>query len=102
MESTASKALHARFLRGLEKSPAGIAVRVGGDTVDYATAHATALAWAGALLAAPGGPPTAIGILTGRGTTAYIGILASLYAGLPAVPVPADFPAGKVVSMLGA
>ena len=102
MESMASSALHARFLRGLEKSPEGIAVRVGGDTVDYTTAHATALAWAGALLAAPGGPPTAIGILTGRGTTAYVGILASLYAGLPAVPIPADFPAGKVVSMLGA
>ncbi|GAA3000610.1 D-alanine--poly(phosphoribitol) ligase [Streptomyces drozdowiczii] len=102
MEPMTSKALHARFLRGLEKSPEGIAVRVGGDSVDYTTAHATALAWAGALLAAPGGPPTAIGILTGRGTTAYVGILASLYAGLPAVPIPADFPAGKVVSMLGA
>ncbi|MYU47529.1 D-alanine--poly(phosphoribitol) ligase, partial [Streptomyces sp. SID7803] len=57
MEPMTSKALHARFLRGgLEKSPEGIAVRVGGgDSVDYTTAHATALAWAGALLAAPGG-----------------------------------------------
>lgn len=102
MEPMASKALHARFLRGLEKSPAGVAVRVGGDTVDYTTAHATALAWAGALLAAPGGPPNAVGILTGRSTTAYLGILAALYAGLPAVPIPAGFPVGKVVSMLGA
>ncbi|WLQ38177.1 AMP-binding protein [Streptomyces castrisilvae] len=98
----ASQALHARFLRGLEKSPGGVAVRVGGDTVDYTTAHETALAWAGALLAAPGGPPKAVGILTGRSTIAYVAILASLYAGLPAVPVPADFPAGKVVAMLGA
>ncbi|MFD7863390.1 AMP-binding protein [Streptomyces sp. NPDC059783] len=102
MNSMASGALHARFLRGLEKSPDGVAVRVGEDTVDYTTAHETALAWAGALLAAPGGPPGAIGILTGRGTTAYLAILASLYAGLPAVPMPADFPPGKIVSMLDA
>ncbi|MEV7523943.1 AMP-binding protein [Streptomyces sp. NPDC091371] len=100
MESIASTALHARFLRGLETSPHGVAVRVGKDTVDYTTAHELALSWAGALLAAPGGPPTAVGILAGRSLTSYVAILASLYAGLPAVPVLADFPAGKIASML--
>lgn len=101
MESMASEGLHARFRRGLEKSPHGVAVRVGRDTVDYTAAHEMALSWAGALLAAPGGPPKAVGILAGRSPIAYVAILASLYAGLPAVPVPADFPSGKVVSMLG-
>ncbi|WP_329377759.1 AMP-binding protein [Streptomyces sp. NBC_01351] len=96
----ASTALHARFLRGLEISPHGVAVRVGKDTVDYTTAHELALSWAGALLAAPGGPPKAVGILAGRSLTSYVAVLASLYAGLPAVPVLADFPAGKIASML--
>ncbi|MGR4880723.1 AMP-binding protein [Streptomyces sp. LARHCF249] len=100
MEPMARTALHARFLRGLERSPHGVAVRVGKETVDYATAHALALTWAGALLAAPGGPPKAVGILAGRSLTSYVAILASLYAGLPAVPLLADFPPGKIASML--
>ncbi|MFI9062674.1 AMP-binding protein [Streptomyces sp. NPDC053429] len=102
MEPLARTALHARFLRGLEKSPHGVAVRVGKDSVDYTTAHRLALTWAGALLAAPGGPPKAVGIVAGRSVTSYVAVLASLYAGLPAVPLLADFPAGKIASMLAA
>ncbi|WP_308296926.1 AMP-binding protein [Streptomyces sp. ISL-44] len=100
MEPMARTALHARFLRGLERSPRGVAVRVGKETVDYTTAHELALSWAGALLSAPGGPPKAVGILAGRSLTSYVAVLASLYAGLPAVPVLADFPPGKIASML--
>ncbi|WP_328928365.1 AMP-binding protein [Streptomyces sp. NBC_00190] len=100
MEPLARTALHARFLRGLERSPRGVAVRVGKETVDYTTVHELALSWAGALLAAPGGPPKAVGILAGRSVTSYVAVLASLYAGLPAVPVLADFPPGKIASML--
>ncbi|MFD8143204.1 AMP-binding protein [Streptomyces sp. NPDC059708] len=102
MEPIAPTALHARFLRGLERSPHQVAVRVGKETVDYTTAHRQALAWAGALLCAPGGPPKAVGIVAGRSLTSYVAILASLYAGLPAVPLLADFPAGKIASMLAA
>ncbi|MFG2985154.1 AMP-binding protein [Streptomyces sp. NPDC048258] len=100
MEPLARTALHARFLRGLERSPRGVAVRVGKETVDYTTAHELALSWAGALLGAPGGPPKAVGILAGRSVTSYVAVLASLYAGLTAVPVLADFPPGKIASML--
>ncbi|GHE84140.1 amino acid adenylation protein [Streptomyces spiralis] len=99
-EGVPSSALHGRFLRGLRRSPRGVAVRVGQDTVTYARAHELALSWAGALLAAPGGPPKAVAVVAGRSLTAYLGILASLYAGVTAVPLLADFPDGKIAAML--
>ncbi|MEV6108107.1 AMP-binding protein [Streptomyces sp. NPDC051940] len=100
MYELTDNALHARFLRGLGKSPDGVAIRVGRDTLDYTGAHRAALEWAGALLAAPGGPPKAVSILAGRTVTSYVGILAALYAGTTAVPLLADFPAAKLAAML--
>ncbi|MEU7023839.1 AMP-binding protein [Streptomyces sp. NPDC046203] len=102
MDLLAQSALHARFLRGLAVSPKGVAVRVADETVTYEQAHETALAWAGALLASPGGPPRAVSVLAGRSIRAYVGILACLYAGVPVVPLLADFPPGKLGPMLAA
>lgn len=102
MERLAQGALHARFLRGLTVSPKGVAVRAGGETVTYEQAHETALSWAGALRAAPGGPPEAVSVLAGRSVQAYVGILACLYAGVPVVPLLADFPPRKLAPMLAA
>ncbi|MET9443399.1 AMP-binding protein [Streptomyces sp. NPDC006610] len=102
MDGPADVALHARFLRGLAASPHGVAVRVGEETVTYEQAHTTALSWAGALLAAPGGPPAAVGVLAGRGVRAYVGILACVYAGVPVAPLLTDFPAERTGRMLEA
>ncbi|MDH2430865.1 AMP-binding protein [Sphaerisporangium sp. TRM90804] len=100
MHQTTDTALHARFLRGLARAPHGVAVRAGNDTLTYTEAHEMALDWAGALLGAPGGPPSAVSVLAGRTMTAYIGILSALYAGVPVVPLLADFPAARVRAML--
>ncbi|WP_306345202.1 AMP-binding protein [Rhizomonospora bruguierae] len=94
--------LTARFLRGLATSPEGVAIRVEDETVTYARAHAVALEWAGALLALPGGPPRAVSVLAGRTVESYLGILACLYAGVPVVPLLADFPPERIGQMLEA
>ncbi|MET9730397.1 AMP-binding protein [Streptomyces sp. NPDC006458] len=102
MDRLAEGALHARFLRGLAMSPRGIAVRVDDEAVTYEQAHELALAWAGALLARPDGPPKAVSVLTGRSVEAYVGILACVYAGVTVVPLLADFPAERTARMLEA
>jgi len=95
-------ALHGRFLRGLALSPDRAAIRSGGRTLSYAQAHDLALNWAGNLLHACGEPPAAIGILAGKGVESYVGILAALYCGVPAVPLQPTFPVGRTRYMLGA
>ncbi|HEX5543566.1 MAG TPA: AMP-binding protein [Micromonospora sp.] len=102
MKQITSDSLTARFLRGLATSPEGIAIRVEDDTVTYAKAHALALEWAGALLAIPNGPPRAVSVLAGRTVESYLGILACLYAGVPVVPLLADFPSERIGHMLEA
>jgi len=88
--------LHGRFLRGLAVSPDRAAIRVGGQAMTYREAHELALTWAGSLLHACGGAPKAIGVLAGKGIDAYIGILAALYCGVPAVPLQPDFPLARI------
>ncbi|MEE1838383.1 AMP-binding protein [Streptomyces sp. NPDC088190] len=80
-----------RFLRGLKISPDCPAVRIGSDIVTYRQVHETALRWAGSLVA--DGPPRAVGVLAGKSTTSYIGLLAVLYSGATVVPLQPDFPA---------
>lgn len=102
MNVATENALYARFLRGLAVSAGRPAVRVGAETITYEVAHEKALQWAGSLLAGPGEPPGAVGVLAGRGIDTYVAILAGLYAGVTVVPLHADFPAARTQRMLEA
>ncbi|MGH3243334.1 MAG: AMP-binding protein, partial [Spirillospora sp.] len=93
MNDVPEHALHARFLRGLAVSPGRPAIRTDTDTVTYEELHELALAWAGALLAGPAGPPATVGVLAAKNRTAYAGLLAALYTGAAVVPLSPDFPA---------
>lgn len=91
-----------RFLRGLAISPGKEAIRLPERSLTYEEAHELALLWAGSLLRAFEDPPRAIGVLAGKGLESYIGVLAALYCGVPAVPLQPDFPAYRTRSMLRA
>ncbi|MFC3999729.1 AMP-binding protein [Nocardiopsis sediminis] len=95
-------ALYSRFQRGLSVSPDRACFRAGADTATYAQADLLARRWAGALLHGGPRPPTAIGVLAAKGTTAYVGILAGLYTGIPVVPLSPDFPAERTRRMVEA
>ncbi len=96
--------LHGRFLRGLAAGPDRPAFRLPGTgPVSYAEAHATALAWAGALRAAHGGrAPRTVAVLATKSFEAYVGLLAALYLGATAVPVHPAFPAARNAAVLRA
>lgn len=103
MNEIPEHALHGRFLRGLAVSPSRPAFRAdtaSAPSMSYEALHERALAWAGALLAAPGGPPAAIAVLAEKGPAAYAGLLAALYTGATAVPLSPDFPAARTRRML--
>ncbi|MEU1122994.1 AMP-binding protein [Streptomyces sp. NPDC005899] len=87
-----------RFLRGLEISADRSALRVGSEDVTYQQVHDTALRWAGALRA--NGSPGAVGVLTGKSVTTYVGLLAVLYAGGTVVPLQPSFPAALTRRMM--
>ncbi|MYW96724.1 D-alanine--poly(phosphoribitol) ligase [Amycolatopsis rubida] len=99
MDTTTTSGLHARFLRGLARSESRPAVSVGGQTLTYGELHERALLWGGAL--AESGART-VGVLAGKGVTAYAGILAGLYAGATVVPLRPDFPAARTAQMVEA
>ncbi|HEY9332130.1 MAG TPA: AMP-binding protein [Streptomyces sp.] len=100
MSGTGEHALHHRFLRGLEISPDGTALRLGtASALTYREAHALALTWAGALCA-DGSAPRAVGVLAGKTVPAYVGLLAGLYAGATVVPLNPGFPTERTRRML--
>jgi amino acid adenylation domain-containing protein len=99
VDTTSGGALHARFLRGLARSPRGVAARAGTESVTYEQAHERALLWAGVLARSR---PRAVGILAAKGVTAYTGVLAALYAGAAVVPLRPDFPVARTSQMLDA
>ncbi|WP_432846684.1 AMP-binding protein [Amycolatopsis sp. CA-161197] len=99
MDTSFTGGLHSRFLRGLALSENGTAVRVGGQELSYGRLHEQALLWAGAL--ADAGART-VGVLAGKGISAYAGILAGLYAGATVVPLRPDFPAARTAQMVEA
>ncbi|MFD9965306.1 AMP-binding protein [Amycolatopsis sp. NPDC058986] len=99
MDEVTGEGLHGRFLRGLAKSPDGVAVRVGPVSMTYARAHELASCWAGALVRADA---RVVGVLAAKGVTAYAGILAALYAGAAVVPLRPDFPVARTRQMLDA
>jgi amino acid adenylation domain-containing protein len=94
--------LSGRFLRGLALSADRDAIRAQGRSFTYEQAHEMALTWAGSLLQRCGEPPRSIGVLAGKGVESYVGILAALYCGVPAVPLQPDFPADRTRHMLRA
>ena len=99
METSLTGGPQARFLRGLERSGGGVAVHVGDQALTYERLHELALLWGGAL--AETGART-VGVLAGKGVTAYAGILAGLYAGATIVPLRPDFPAARTAQMVEA
>ncbi|AEV86967.1 AMP-dependent synthetase [Actinoplanes sp. SE50] len=92
--------LPSRFLRGLALGPGRTALRIGSQRVSYAELHELACDWAGALRAAPDGPPAAVGVLAGKTFEGYAGVLAALYAGATVVPLHPDFPIARTRYML--
>ncbi|WP_326565410.1 AMP-binding protein [Amycolatopsis rhabdoformis] len=99
MDTSLTGGLHSRFLRGLALSEGGTAVRVGDQDLTYGRLHEQALQWGGAL--ADAGART-VGVLAGKGISAYAGILAGLYAGATVVPLRPDFPAARTAQMVQA
>ncbi|SEF36353.1 amino acid adenylation domain-containing protein [Amycolatopsis pretoriensis] len=99
MDTGLTSGLHTRFLRGLERSGGGVAVHVGDEVLTYERLNDLALLWGGAL--AEAGART-VGVLAGKGVTAYAGILAGLYAGATIVPLRPDFPAARTAQMVSA
>ncbi|MEV4400127.1 AMP-binding protein [Nonomuraea sp. NPDC049607] len=102
MAGESVSALYGLFLDGLRKSPGGTAFRVGDDSATYERLHELALSWGGALLRTPSPRPTAVGVLAGKGTVCYAGILAGLAAGVTVVPLRPDFPAARTRQMIEA
>ena len=94
-------ALYERFLRGLAKSPGGVAIRAANGEFTYDELHELALTWAGTVLAETG-KPKAIGVLAGKSKEAYAGILAGLYTGITMVPLQPAFPAARTKQMIEA
>ncbi|MFI5611158.1 AMP-binding protein [Amycolatopsis sp. NPDC051903] len=99
MDTSFTGGLHSRFLRGLALSEGGTAVRVGDQELSYGRLHEQALRWGGAL--AEAGART-VGVLAGKGLSAYAGLLAGLYAGATVVPLRPDFPAARTAQMVEA
>ena len=99
MNRPAPRDLYARFLRGLDRSPEGTAIRTAGLRITYRQAHEQALLWAGALT---GRSARTVGVLAGKSPTAYAGVLAALCAGAAVVPMRPDFPTARNSRMLTA
>ncbi|MFC0435298.1 AMP-binding protein [Kutzneria buriramensis] len=95
-----NSSLSARFLRGLDRSPDGAAIRFGDQVVTYRQAHEKALLWAGALHASGPRPPAVVGVLFGKSADSYQGLLAALYSGATVVPLNVSFPAARLRAMI--
>ncbi|TRV71428.1 AMP-binding protein [Streptomyces sp. 130] len=102
MDQTSAHALYDRFLRGLARSPEGVALRTGEFSLTYRELYDRALTWAGSLLDALPERPAAVGVLAGKSPDAYTAILACLFTGVPMVPLQPSFPVLRTLHMLEA
>lgn len=91
--------LSGRFLRGLDLDPDRPAVRADGTDTTYRELHERALVLAGSLLAGLPEPRGAVGVLAGKGPSAYAALLAGLYSGVTVVPLQPGFPAARTRRM---
>ena len=89
------------FLRGAQRDPAAVALRIGGRKLSYRELHDRALNLA-AELTAGGRSPRRVGLLAARSEQAYAGILAAGYAGAAVVPLNPCFPAERTGQMISA
>ncbi|WP_335936467.1 AMP-binding protein [Streptomyces sp. PTD5-9] len=94
--------LSGRFLRGLARAPEHPALRVDGTAVGYRELHERALLLAGSLLAGFPGRPPVVGVLAGKGPTAYAALLAGLHSGATVVPLQPAFPVARTRQMIEA
>ncbi|MFE6027219.1 AMP-binding protein [Streptomyces niveus] len=99
---TTDATLPGRFLRGLARSADRPAVRAGDSALTYRELHERALGLAGSLLAAVPAGPRAVGVLVGKGVSAYPTLLAGLYTGVTTVPLQQTFPAERTLRMIEA
>ncbi|WP_329238085.1 AMP-binding protein [Streptomyces sp. NBC_01460] len=95
-------ALSGRFLRGLALAPDRPALRADGAALTYRELHERALLLAGSLLAGFPDRPPAVGVLAGKGPSAYTSLLAGLYSGVTVVPLQPAFPAARTRQMIEA
>ena len=93
--------LQSRFRHGLAVAPERVALRVGSVELTYAQLHERALCEAGSLLRATGGVRR-VGVLADRTPAAYIGLLATLYAGATVVPLNVGYPVARTAAMVTA
>ncbi|MDI5964567.1 AMP-binding protein [Streptomyces sp. SL13] len=92
--------LHGWFLRGAQRDPEAVALRIGTQRFSYRRLHERALALAGDLLSRTMGRPRRVGLLADRSEQAYAGVLAAGYAGAAVVPLNPDFPAERTARMI--
>ncbi|MFH9400880.1 AMP-binding protein [Streptomyces sp. NPDC017638] len=102
MDPTVDGTLSGRFARGLALAPDRPALRADGVDLTYRELHESALVRAGSLLAGLPGRPPAVGVLAGKGPTAYATLLAGLYSGVTVVPLQPAFPAARTRRMIEA
>lgn len=100
--ATAEGLLHGWFLRGAAIDPDAEALRIGARSFSYRHLHERALALAGSLTAALGGPARRVGLLAARSEQAYAGMLAPGYAGGAVVPLNPEYPAERTRRMIAA
>ncbi len=92
--------LHAGFLHQSERLPDHPALRLSKRTLTYSEVAETARRWATRLIGASGGRPRRVGVFAHRSETAYVGVLASLFAGAAFVPLNKKFPVERTRAML--
>ncbi|MBZ6128922.1 AMP-binding protein [Streptomyces olivaceus] len=89
------------FADGLARNPDGPALRILGRDWAYTEVDALARAWAAAVAGA-GAADTPVAVLASKTPEAYIGLLAALYAGAPAVPLNPENPVARNAAVLRA
>lgn len=94
--------LHGWFLRGLQRDPGAVALRVSAESFTYRQLHERALELAGDLSARTVRRPRRVGLLAARSFQAYAGILAAGYVGAAVVPLNPEFPAERTKGMIAA
>ncbi|TXH77675.1 MAG: D-alanine--poly(phosphoribitol) ligase [Lysobacteraceae bacterium] len=92
--------LRAGFVASLARFPDAVALSIGARKWTYAELDAVARRWATLLTEASGGRPARVGVFAYRSLTAYVGILAALYAGAAFVPLNRKFPIERTRYML--
>lgn len=88
------------FLDSVGKYPNAVALVIGNEQWTYSELDGIARRWAGLLRDVPGGSPARVGIYAYRSLTAYVGILAALYAGATFVPLNRKFPDDRTRYMI--